>query len=74
MVSAMAETTHGLTYSVARAIGSCRISDSLAQAKGGMVYRHVMPHPPHSRYAMPTNSLYNTYVYVYVHRLDCYYA
>ena len=40
---------HGLTYSVPRAIGLCRISDSLAQTKGGMVYRPVMPRPPHSR-------------------------
>ena len=51
-------------------LGSCRISDSLAQTKGGVVYRHVMPHPPDSRYATPTNSSYNMYVCVYARRFD----
>ena len=40
--------------------GSCRISDSLVQTKGGMVYRHVMPRPPNSHYATPS---YNMYTY-----------
>ena len=42
-----------------RYLGSCRISDSLAQIKGDVVYRHVMPRPLDSRYATPTNSSYN---------------
>jgi len=51
-------------------IGSCRISDSLAQTKGGVVYRYVMPRPLDSRYATPTNSSYNMYVCVYARGFD----
>ena len=58
--------------SLCKSVGSCRISDSLAQMEGGMVYRHMMPHPPVSRYTTPTNSSYNTYVYVYACRLYYY--
>ena len=45
-------------------LGSCRTADSLAQTKGGVVYRRVMPRPPDSYYATPTNSpyMYNLYV------------
>jgi len=37
-----------------------------------MVYRHVIPRPPNSHYATPTNSSYNMYACVYTCRLHYY--
>ena len=51
--------TFGLVAVVAlycNGLGSCRISDSLAQTKLGVIYRQMMPRSPDSRYATPTNS------------------
>ena len=45
-----------VSFILASNLGSCRISDSLAQTKGGVVDRHVTPRPPNSRYDTPTNS------------------
>ena len=57
-------------------LGSCRISDCLAQTKEGVVYRHVMPRPLDSRYTVryampaPTNTcISNMYIREYG-RLD----